>query len=327
MWLYIPESLPPSAFAPEAEGLTLASGLRFRRFVRSCTWRGKPSPPRTWWRRLKRVSWLRRLYGQTPEPSQADAFVDAWTSYWRGSRASRTASPARCADPPTTAISGRPPAGSSFRPALGSCSSRTSAECFPAAAPIAFSEGFAGWVSRLREECSQRQRLAPRTYASGFSYSAWPTPTERDHRSTRASAETYERNRRPLSEAAGLWATPTVADTEGGRLSRSGARKDELLLRGQAKALHSRQAPAPISSGATSSGSAPSLNPLFVEHLMGWPLGWTALLIGPASPWRGVLTASGSLEMGLYRWRRLMRSELLRLPSPPALPAQLDLFG
>jgi DNA (cytosine-5)-methyltransferase 1 len=38
-----------------------------------------------------------------------------------------------------------------------------------------------------------------------------------------------------LALAARLWQTPTVADTMGGHLSRSGDRSSELLLRGQAK--------------------------------------------------------------------------------------------
>jgi hypothetical protein len=104
------------------------------------------------------------------------------------------------------------------------------------------------------------------------------------------------------------WATPSVADTTGGRMARSGDRSDEPLLKGQAANLDGsladadiielrRQSPAgqqlqlqrdnppslfppgpsiyPV--GGIPSKERRSLNPLFVEWLMGWPPGWTLL--------------------------------------------------
>jgi hypothetical protein len=176
--------------------------------------------------------------------------------------------------------------------------------------------------------------LAERTSANAYSSSPftqaeplplfpneWPTPTERDHRSVYASDVTRAKNSRPLSEAVGMWATPTVADTEGGRANRSGRRSGELLLRGQAKAGRFHQGHTTASNGADSLPSGLILNPLFVEWLMGWPAGFTMTLSASAS------TGCASSEMAWFRWRRLMRSELSRLASPPAFPAQLDLFG
>jgi hypothetical protein len=83
-----------------------------------------------------------------------------------------------------------------------------------------------------------------------------------------------------ISDAAMLWQTPSVADTTGGHLSRGGSRSDELLLRGQAKALAS-SLPDPQSAnvGPPSSPPAltsrPRLNPRFVEWLMGLPPNYT----------------------------------------------------
>jgi hypothetical protein len=161
----------------------------------------------------------------------------------------------------------------------------------------------------------------------GIAAKLWPTPIARDDRSIYARPTTHGKNSRPLSEAVGLWATPTVADTEGGRLSRSGDRKDELLLRGQAKALHSRQDPQTLPPGETSSASGLILNPLFVEWLMGWPAGFTGLILGPRLRAPSAWTGCAYSEMALFRWRRHMRSALLRLPLPNVPPAQLDLFG
>ena len=340
MWLYIPqpETSPPSASAPEAAGSTLALNWQFRRFVRSSTWRGKHGRARTWSRRWKRASWLRRLYGQIPAQPQADAFVDAWTSFLAASRASRTARQGRAGAPMTSATFGQPPAGSSSSAAHGPCSSKTSAASCTPEAPTAFIETYDAWVLRLRADFLRRRKSAPPTSAKGFSSSPsvnrdppslelWPTLTARDERSVYASPQTHGRNSRPLSEVAGMWATPTVADTEGGRLSRSGDRSTELLLHGQAKALHSRLDPMTSPPGGTSSPPDRFLNPLFVESLMAWPPGWTALAIGHVSPPSYAWTGCAYSETAWFRWRRRMRLELSRFALPNTLPAQLDLFG
>ena len=62
------------------------------------------------------------------------------------------------------------------------------------------------------------------------------------------------------------WGTPSTADGMGGHLSRSGDRREELLLPGQAK----------------QGQQAGTLNPVWVESLMGFPPGWTE--VGPAAP-------------------------------------------
>lgn len=62
---------------------------------------------------------------------------------------------------------------------------------------------------------------------------------------------------------------------------------------------YSHQGP-PIPAGPTSSPERRTLNPLFVEWLMGWPIGWTA---------------SAPVETASSRWWQDMRGELLRLVS------------
>lgn len=57
--------------------------------------------------------------------------------------------------------------------------------------------------------------------------------------------------------------------------------------------------PVRLSPGIPGSPHGLTCNPLFVEALMGWPIGWTDI---------------GSPAMGLSRWRQRMRSELWRLP-------------
>jgi hypothetical protein len=191
--------------------------------------------------------------------------------------------------------------------------------------------------------------------AENLSELARPTPTARDHRSIHASEDTHDRNSRPLSEAVGswastwstprasdgekggpgqsfgaggvplasqtaLWCTPAVADVTGGRTSRSGDRKDELLLNSQAKALSTLPDPETPEPGAPSSRAGRTLNPLFVEMLMSWPPGWT-LLCGNGS----IDYACSATAFTL--WQQRMRSALSQLVSPPEAPAQLSLFG
>ena len=103
------------------------------------------------------------------------------------------------------------------------------------------------------------------------------------------------------------WATPSAASATGGQRSRSGKLRGELLLGGQA--IGATSWPTPTSSDSKSSGSKgyngnefmtltdatvrdgrqdpttcthggeckPTLNPRFVEWLMGFPVGWTDL--------------------------------------------------
>ena len=170
----------------------------------------------------------------------------------------------------------------------------------------------------------------------------WPTPTTSDSGEKVTAATTQ--NASLLREAA-LWSSPSVADVEGGRTSRSGDRKDEPLLNTQAKAASSpsflrdlviwrlgppswrarltvlrlyRMLMAPRSPTWAKlrawgrRATRPKLSPAFVEWLMGWPPGWTACACS-ATAWS--------------RYKARMRSALWALPSHDAPPAQPSLFG
>ncbi|WP_414902487.1 hypothetical protein ACMT1E_04455 [Sphingomonas flavalba] len=67
----------------------------------------------------------------------------------------------------------------------------------------------------------------------------------------------------------------------------------------------------PTPAGPTSSSERRTLNPLFVEWLMGWPIGWTGL---------------GPVETASSHWWRRMRTALSLLGSKP-MPDQASLFG
>ncbi len=98
----------------------------------------------------------------------------------------------------------------------------------------------------------------------------WPTPTARDWRSTAASPETHERNARPLSEVVGLeWPTPKEADgrPKGNAGDRKSPGLDALARTGQFAEENPNTPGSPRG----------SLNPDWVEALMGAPPGWTDL--------------------------------------------------
>jgi DNA (cytosine-5)-methyltransferase 1 len=108
-----------------------------------------------------------------------------------------------------------------------------------------------------------------------------PTPKATNN-DNRQSLDRYGPN---LGMALDLLPPPSVADVEGGRKHRSGARSDELLLNGLAAAEHfgpyapaiarwetiiGRPAPPPTEPGKD---GRPRLSPALVEWMMGLPAG------------------------------------------------------
>jgi hypothetical protein len=166
----------------------------------------------------------------------------------------------------------------------------------------------------------------------------WPTPMASD--GVKPSAG--KRRDADLSHQTRLWGTPSVADADGGRMRRGGGRSDELLLKGEAarvahlwatptardhkdgsttltntpvNGLLGRQVLTTAPAGTAISEQRRTLNPLFVEALMGWPLGWTDP--GPLPRSGGGWTGFGFAAMEWSRWRRRMRCELSRLNCRP----------
>jgi hypothetical protein len=94
-----------------------------------------------------------------------------------------------------------------------------------------------------------------------------------------------------------------------------------------------------IPDGQPSSITRRTLNPLFVEWLMGWPMNWTLAdprnafeCPLPISMWlqlfAGELTDCAPAETACSLWLQLMRGELLTLCSPlaEANKTQMDMF-
>jgi hypothetical protein len=153
----------------------------------------------------------------------------------------------------------------------------------------------------------------------------WPTPRSHEVGEYQYSQGDKSKPVPTLTGAASNWSTPSVADTTGSRKSRSGDRSNEPLLNGQAEvvSLRSILPDRPISTvGEESSKIRRSLNPLFVEWLMGWPRGWTSLALTPPGSNDSACSAT---ELSL--WKQRMRSAFLQLGLPADPPAQQSLFG
>ncbi len=131
----------------------------------------------------------------------------------------------------------------------------------------------------------------------------WPTPRSGDgEKMASLSHRRREAGRAPdtLTDASRQW--PTVRVCSGKRSS--GANRTEFYRAWSGRSSpQDRATPA----GPTSSTSSRRLNPLFVEWLMGWPIGWTG---------------SGCSETELCLYRRRLHTALCQLLSQ--LPAEPD---
>jgi len=125
--------------------------------------------------------------------------------------------------------------------------------------------------------------VATRNWASPTARN-WPAPAARDWRSDASiltDEDLYGTKGKPLARMAMNWQTPLVADA-GEKVT---AASHQLALMNQAATFDPSlfRAP-PIAGGSTSSTDTPNsnqpsvkrrLNPIFVEALMRWPIGWT----------------------------------------------------
>lgn len=197
------------------------SSWQCRLAASSLMWRSKRSPSRAWYRRWKKVWWLQLLFGAMPEPSQADASVDAWISLLAASRASRTPTPASASPKKTPAISGQRSAAASSSPAHGLSSSKTSMEWSRRVVLNEFGETFSAWVQRLRQDSSGRMNAVRHMSVHGSlslpssNSGSWPTPATpatRDYKGVDRT-EIDRGNARPLNEVVAHWKTPVTDDT------------------------------------------------------------------------------------------------------------------
>ncbi|SET74433.1 hypothetical protein SAMN04488119_108147 [Oceanicella actignis] len=257
--------------------------------------------------------WIARLSGTTLEPSTAARGAARWTSSQRAIRASRFPLQASGVGRTTRATSGRMSPASSARSSRPSCSSRMSPIISASAFPKS-PEDWSTWATALRRASSRRRKSVRPTSVSCCSSSPtekaanWPTP--RACSGTRSSGgnrtellrlwptpmasdghkpSAGKRKAADLTGVSRMWMTPTARDHKDGATSLANTPVNGLL---------GRQVLATPMAGGRSCDTPRTLNPLFVEALMGWPTGWTGF---------------GYVATEWSRWSRRMRCELWQL--------------
>lgn len=288
-------------------------------------------PPDSLRRAWKMRPWMQRLSGLTFDPSIQRLGVDAWISSLRVIRASHFPSLGENRPKPIPATSG-PLSARSSAPSSRACASLKMYRTIYVWDLNKSTMTYDQWVSALRRACLRRRKSAPRTGANDCS--SWPTAKATD--GNKGGPNSRHGSGSPHLPAAAVqmqWYTPTVPN--GGRvnpkdMSMTGAlpsgKKRQVGLENQIRQTDQnsswatpmtrdwkdgtatanvdtnghlgRQAPRSMNNG---SASPLTLNPLFVEWLMGWPIGWTDFAPA-ATAW--------------CHWQRRMRSELSRLLSP-----------
>lgn len=138
----------------------------------------------------------------------------------------------------------------------------------------------------------------------------WPTP-----RTITGGGETAERKKElgrtkagggDLQSAVENWPTPATRDFKGANSTEhvttngTGRMHMDQLPNFVEHAFRSSRPDPATPAGRTSSPERRTLNPLFVEWLMGWPIGWTG---------------SAPVETASSHWWQAMRGELSRLGS------------
>jgi hypothetical protein len=134
---------------------------------------------------------------------------------------------------------------------------------------------------------SFRSRGGARKHEKGLDGMArdWPTPMATDGNKPSAG----NRKSADLTSASRMWMTPTARDHKDGATSLANTPVNGLL---------GRQVLVTPMAGSDTSKPRRTLNPLFVEALMGWPTGWTGF---------------ASVATAWSHWLPRMRSELLQL--------------
>jgi len=293
MWLYV-----PSAFVQASEGSTSGSDSEPSSERPTCalfvTSSGKPMQRLLSWRGWQTRPWIKLLSGPTFLPSTVARGVARWISSLAGSPASRIASLAS-AEGPTTAGGSGPTSGASCAIA-GQLSlwSKTSLGSDPPEGSVRSCKTLPMAGGMRNGLILARTRLAPLTTASGSS--SWPTPkaarygsSQNGSNSSKPSAGTpsldtigREWSKRegsePLAFQAVSWPTPTATDAKASGWGPSSIREGTKRHGGTTltdAAVRSATVGPQGETASVATGPKSSLNPAFVEALMGLTEGFS----------------------------------------------------
>ena len=312
MWLHLPTT--QSQYAVGIAVLTLGSE-RLSQLQQSAMWKSKFQQQQSWQRVWKRDTSIRRLSGLTLKPSILNRGVEKWISSLEGSLASPSQSQGRSSEKMTQETSGptQPDllGGLGFQSSfLKMCQESSDTTTTP------YDPNYERWVTKLRKDYFQRQKQAHPTSANdslSWDIANWPTPTtqetphedmeltETGRRKTKDGKDSHSLNLQDVSanwNKETTWPIPTVEEVDKignrpnyGQVALSnhpalvGYPEREKMGKSRKSDGNSTNPDIPSihqdqeteKDGHSCSPSCRRLNPLFAEHLMGLPLGWTCV--------------------------------------------------
>jgi len=271
MWLHIPTISCQSA--QEQEASTSLSKFQSRMLALFATSKGKSKPPQFWQRAFKTKPCMKRLSGLTCPVSTANRSVDLWIASLAATRVSQTVLPDHVLEPKTTVSSSTNLFGSQTKCGLAVSSARTS-QGMRTDSLKPLSLHWKQWATALRQEYSAREKWGQATDVKDCS--SWQTP--------KVSTGGWEKQKDgskklTLQGESETWPTPCAQNHKGSGkdciIRKDGkSRLDQLHYMAE-QAFHTLHQDQTTQYGQTLSDKPPRLNPLFVEWLMGLPIGQT----------------------------------------------------
>ncbi len=288
--IIIPKQLTTLVSAQDTKALGLDSEGFSQICEKSLTWRGKDFQSQTWLQRWKRVNWIRLLCSRTLRPFHTESFVDSWTSYLAGSRASPSALLESVTELKTldTCFHSLPRESDNADQKLFSSKTWKELSQQKQTTGRAFSnmssERWKTWITAQRQEYSQRVKSAHHTNESASL--SWATPEARNQVGYQTSnGKKFWR----LGSQVKHWPTPCARDWKG--CGNAIPRKDGKTRLDNIEAIAKFGLPnrEKLNKSGKSLESVETitttikprqigkLNPAWVEQIMGIPVGWTDL--------------------------------------------------
>jgi hypothetical protein len=286
MWIHLPSTLLASVQDTQESNL---DSEKLSQLEQSAMWKSKFLQQRSWQSVWKRDTSIKLLSGLTSKPSTLNHGVEKWISSLEDSHVNPFQTQEKSSEQMTKETYGLTQPDlfgglghqSSFLKMCQESSNTISVKSDP---------NFERWVTKLRKDYSQRLKQAHLTNDNGFSFWRTPAATDPEGGVEDWSSERFKNIEAPqikLRDQAANWPTPRQKEIQKWRKPSnpdiSSIHLDLMTPK----------------DGHICSVSCRRLNPLFAEHLMGLPLGWTCV--------------SEPLEMELYQqWQQELSSFLYR---------------
>lgn len=268
--------------------------------AQSLLWRSKPSQPSTWSKRLKPGTLMNALSTQTLTPSLGGSIVGEWISCQEAFLASHLVE--------------SDPEGEHQTATLDTCGPTlpTELNTWGTLPLFSWKTSRGSSAASSQAQSGQTQRARPFSCMSSESWRGWVTRRRQEY-SARA------RSVRPISESGCLsWVVAPISARQGEESSIScseGQSEDKSKIKNQVQITHGLPQEGQNNTHGNLEGS---LNPRWVEVIMGLPVGWA--MPSCANPWTAAQT---SCECSAMESCQRQQSEHFEYcgsywPTPPA---------